>query len=203
MFLIQLLLGFVISYLGSITPSMLNITAVKISIDYNKKIAFRYVLGVSIVVIFQAFFALLFLKVILQNPLILETIEKASVFIFAILSIVFFRKAIQENQQIASEKSIKNGFLSGLGLSFINMFSIPFYAGIGAVFNNYNWLQLDIISITLFSFGSAFGTYLILDHYVLLAEKIKPKIAQFSKYLNYVLSLITGLVAFIALVKML
>lgn len=202
MLLLTFLLGFIISYIGSISPSMLNITAVKISLEKTKTAANQFAIGVSFVSLFQAFFALLFLKVILKNPVILDSLEKVAAIVFLLLSIFFFREARKE-QQISASKTTKNGFISGAGLSLINLFSIPFYAGVAAVLNNNGWLNLELLSILLFSLGSTLGTYFILSHYILLADKIKPKIAQFSQYLNYVLSAITGVVALATLFKML
>jgi threonine/homoserine/homoserine lactone efflux protein len=203
MFFLAFFLGFSISYLGTVTPSMLNITATKISIEKDKKTGINFSIGVSFIVLFQAFFALLFLKVIYSNPIILETIQSVSIIIFAVLSIFFFRTAIQEQKEIVTKKSKKNGFLTGIGLSLINMFSIPFYCGVGAALNMYGWLELDLISVSFFVLGSALGTYFILYHYILLAEKIKPKIAKFSKYFNFFLGAITGIVALGSLIKLL
>jgi len=203
MLFLTFFLGFSTSYLGTVTPSMLNITATKISIEKNKKTAINFAIGVSCIVVFQAFFALLFLKIIHSHPIILDTIQSVSIIVFVILSFFFFRLAIREQKEIASKKNIKNGFLTGIGLSLINMFSIPFYCGVGATFEMYGWLELDLINVCIFVLGSALGTYLILYHYVLLAEKIKPKIAKFSKYLNFVLGSITGIVALISLIKLL
>lgn len=203
MFFIPFLLGLVTSYVGSISPSMLNITATKISIEQGKKIAIQFAIGVSVIVLFQAFFALLFLQIIYENPIILEAIETAAIVVFSILSLVFFRKARQEQQEVSTTKSKRNGFITGMGLSTINMFSIPFYCGIGAAFNIYGWLELDPVNVLSFTLGAALGTYLILYSYILFAEKIKSNIAQFSKYFNYILSAITGFVAVISLVKML
>lgn len=203
MFFMQFLLGFVTSYVGSISPSMLNITATKISIEKNKKTAIQFAIGVSVIVVFQAFFALLFLKVIHENPVILESIETAAIVVFSFLCIFFFRKARQEQQEITSTKSERSGFITGIGLSAINMFSIPFYCGAGAAYVLYGWLDLNSFSVISFTLGAALGTYFILYNYILLAEKIKSKIARFSKYFNYVLAAITGFVAVISLVKML
>jgi len=203
MLFLAFFLGFSTSYLGTVTPSMLNITATKISIEKNKKTAINFSIGVSCIVLFQAFFALFFLKIIHSHPIVIETIQSISIIVFIILSLFFFRMAIQEQKEIATKKNIKNGFLTGIGLSLINMFAIPFYCGVGATFEMYGWLNLDIIDVSIFVVGSALGTYLILYHYVLLAEKIKPKLAAFSKYLNFILGSITGIVALVSLLKLL
>jgi threonine/homoserine/homoserine lactone efflux protein len=203
MFFSAFFLGLSSSYVGTIAPSMLNITATKISLEKSKKTAINYAIGVSSIAVFQAFFALLFLKAIHSSPFIINTLQSIAIIIFSMLSIFFFRKAIQEQKKIITKKRIQSGFLTGVGLSLINMFSIPFYCAVGATFNMYDWLQLDLTSISFFVLGSGIGTYFILHHYVLLAEKIKPKIARFSKYLNFILGTITGIVALGSFIKLL
>jgi len=203
MLFLTLLLGFITSYIGMITPSMLNITALKISIEKSKNTAIYYSVGVAFTVLFQGYFALFFLKVIYANPTILESIEIAAIAVFTILSIFFFWKAIQDQKEIVTKKMVKSGFVTGMGLSLINMFAIPFYCGVGALLNMYGFLELNVTGISFFLLGSAFGTFFILYHYVLLAEKIKSRIKRFSKYLNFVLGGITGIVALISLIKIL
>lgn len=196
-------IGLITSYLGMITPSMLNITALKISLEKGKKQAINYAVGVATIVIFQGFFALYFLKVILNNPIILETLESVAVFLFAILSFFFFRKAIQEKKQMEVKPTNLNGLLTGIGLSTINLFAIPFYCTVGAIINMYGYLPLELIDILLFVLGSTLGTFLILYNYIILAEKIKPRIIPITKYLNFILGGITGIVALITFIKIL
>jgi len=201
MLFLPVLLGFVTSYLGMITPSMLNITALKTSIEESKMTAIYYSIGVAFVVLFQGYFALFFLEIIYETPTILETIEIAAIIVFSMLSIFFFWKAFQDQKEITAKKNVKSGFLTGVVLSFVNMFALPFYCGIGAILNMYGFLELNAVDVSFFVLGSAMGTFLILYHYILLAEKIKSKITKFSKYLNFVLGGITGMVALISLIK--
>lgn len=203
MILSHLLLGILTAYIGLIPPGMLNMTATKISLESDKKTALQFAFGVSSVVFIQAFIAILFLKVIHTNPIILDSIQIVSIIIFFILSFVFLFKAISEQKRITPKKNVKNSFLTGIGLSMINMFSIPFYCGMGAVFNMNGWLSLELSKILFFVIGAVIGTYLILSQYILLAEKIKSRISKFTKYLNFILAAITGIVAIFSLIKML
>ena len=203
MLFLAFFLGFSSSYLGTITPSMLNITATKISIEKNKKTAINFAIGVSVIVLAQCYIALIFLKLIQSNPFILETIQSVSIVIFTILSIAFLRLALREQKETASRKIRRNGFFTGIGLSLINMFSIPFYCGVGAAFSMNGWFILDVSSILSFVIGSSLGTFTILYHYVLLAEKIKPKLTKITKYLNYFLAAVTGMAALVSSLKLL
>lgn len=203
MYFLSFFLGFCSSFLGFLAPSMLNITATKISLENNKKTAINFSFGVSIIVVLQSSLALLFFKAINENPFVLEYIHSFSILIFSILSFVFFRKAFLERKKNTSKKTINNGFLTGLGLALVNMFAIPFYSGLAAVFNMNGWLELDRVSIFLFVAGTCFGIFFLLYCYILLAEKIKSQITRFAKYLNFILGAITGIVTVIYLIKML
>ena len=79
----NLILGILTAYIGSIPPSMLNMTAAKISLEKDKKTALQFAIGVSSVVFIQALLALLFLKAIHSNPLILDSIQIISIIIFS------------------------------------------------------------------------------------------------------------------------
>lgn len=57
--ILHLILGFITSFLGTITPSMLNMTTVKISLDKSKNEAVKFATGVSIVVLAQVYVAIL------------------------------------------------------------------------------------------------------------------------------------------------
>lgn len=206
MILLTFLMGLITSYLGSITPSMLNITAIKLRFEQGKKQAIRYAAGVSFIVVFQAYIGLLILTTLHKYPNILDQIQYVIVVVFAALSIYFFRKSKQEKQERLDsnlQKKNKNTFLIGLTLSSINMFAIPFFCGIGTLLDLYNWLDFDPFSMFIFSFGSSLGTFLILYHYIILAQKIQPRLQQYTHYFNYILGGLTGFLALFTFFKLL
>ena len=85
--------GFIFAFLGSITPSMLNMTALKISLENGKKELNNYAIGVSLVVLPQAYIAVFLTKHIVENPSILESLEKVGIVIFMLLSYYFYSES--------------------------------------------------------------------------------------------------------------
>jgi threonine/homoserine/homoserine lactone efflux protein len=81
-----------------ITPSMLNMTAAKISLSKGKKEAVKFAVGVSVVVIVQAYLAILFTKFLSSNPDFVLTLQKISILIFGIFSFYFFQQSIKEKR---------------------------------------------------------------------------------------------------------
>lgn len=200
--ILHFLLGLTISFVGTIPPSMLNMTAAKISIEQTKREGLKFALGVSMVVFAQAYTAILAAKYIHNNADFEWYITVFGIFIFALLSIYFFIQAKKEKKSNYSFK-VKNSFRTGVFLAALNMFAIPFYFGVGSALNTSGWINFEKSSIIIFVLGSAIGTYALLYIYAQLAVKIREKASTLTKNLNYILSILTGVVAIISLLKVL
>lgn len=199
--IIHFAIGFTTSFLGTVPPSMLNMTTAKIALEKTKKEGIKFALGVSIVVLVQAYIAVLFAKYIHNNENFRYHLKIVGILIFILLSIYFFKQATQERKQKEKTKfQIKNSFAIGMILSLLNMFAIPFYCGVSSTLNMFGWLEFNQINIILFVIGSALGTYSLLHVYASFAIKINSKVSILTKNLNYILSFITATVAIITLI---
>ncbi len=199
---LSFIFGFSSSFLGMVFPSMLNMTTVKISIERGKINAIKFALGVSTIVFLQAYAAIFFIKFLRENPLFILTLQKVALVIFAMLSFYFYKEFKKENKTTSEFKQkCKDTFLVGLFLSALNMFAIPFYYGITTVLNNFGWMNLTQNNILLFVVGSAIGTFMILYSYSNFARFVKTKSNRKSNKLSLVLSVLTGILAIITLLK--
>tara|TARA_B100000767_G_C19727351_1_gene520079 strand:- start:274 stop:912 length:639 start_codon:yes stop_codon:yes gene_type:complete len=198
------LFGFFVAFTGSITPSMLNMTVLKISRQKNRRASINYSLGVSIVVVLQAYIAVYLYHKSLEylNPSILESIEKLGVGIFIILSFYFYNASKKENLPIKKEESkTENTFFYGVVLSTLNMFSVPFFYGTIALLDILNLFSFNTLPVLSFTLGASIGTFLILLVYVKYAEKIQRYTGSLTKDINFVLSVLTAFFAVISIVK--
>lgn len=194
--------GFLFSFVGSITPSMLNMTALKISLEKGKEAANKYALGVSIVTIPQIYIAILLTKYITENPKILETLDKVGIVIFILLSFYFYRESKKSKIQVEGMKSKEeNPFLVGITLSVLNMFAIPFFAVTAITLDSFNLFSFDVTSILFFITGSVIGTFYILFLYGKFAKIIQQKTGKLTKDINLILAILTGLVAIFTSIK--
>jgi len=115
--------GFFFSFVGSITPSMLNMTALKISLEKGSNAANKYALGVALLVVPQIYIAVILTKYITENPKILETFDKVGIVIFMLLSLYFYSESKKSKVNVDVKKTKKeNPFLTGITLSLLNMF---------------------------------------------------------------------------------
>lgn len=183
---------------------MLNMTALKISLDKGFTAVHKYAFGVSLITIPQIYIAIILTKYITDNPIILETLEKAGIFIFIALSFYFYRESKKDKIKVDDLKAKKeNPFLAGITLSLLNMFAIPFYCGIVVFLDTFNLFSFKIIHIISFIIGSFLGTFYILYLYGKFAKLIQQKTGKITKDINLVLSILTALVAIISVIKLL
>ena len=200
--MIHFLLGFISSFLGSLTPSMLNMSALKMKLESGEKAAIWFSVGISSVVLFQAYLGVVLSKYILENPRIIEGLEKAAVVIFIGLSMYFYVQSKNEKKkENGPSNSGKNSFFMGVFLSLLNLFSIPFYGVLATTLEMLGLLKFDTNTILFFVFGSALGTLGILMIYTKYSKMIQQKAGRFTKDMNLVLSFLTGIVAVFTLLK--
>ncbi len=201
--ILHFFLGITISFLGSLTPSMLNMTATKISLNNGKKEAIKYAFGVSFIVLLQAYLATLFTRYLSSHPAFVNSLQKIALVIFSILSFYFYKQYKKEKVKITVKKdAYKNTFIVGVLLSSLNMFSIPFYCGVTTALDVTGWLQFLQKYIISFVLGSAIGTFLLLYMYLKYASFIQSKSKKLSRNLNLILSILTGVLSVITLMKL-
>ena len=195
--------GFISSFTGSITPSMLNMTALKVSLEKGTEAANKYALGVSLVAIPQVVIAVILTKYIAENPTILDTLEKAGLIVFLALSYYFFTESKKGKAKVVAITSKKeNPFLTGVTLSLLNMFAIPFFCGIIVALDLFKLFSFETLPILFFILGTVIGTFCILFLYGKFAKTIQQKTGKLTKDINIVLSILTALVAVIAFIKL-
>tara|TARA_R110002033_G_scaffold75785_1_gene127465 strand:- start:483 stop:1046 length:564 start_codon:yes stop_codon:yes gene_type:complete len=181
---------------------MLNMTALKISLEKSEKEAAYYSLGVSLIIVIQSYLAIILTKYVAEHPNFLESLEKAGVFIFIILSFYFYKQSKKGKIEVKDSDTKKgNSFFTGITLSLLNMFAIPFFCGTATTLDIFNLFSFDEIPVTFFIIGSVLGTFYILFLYGKYAKKIQKKVGKLIKDINLILSVLTGLVAVFSLLK--
>ena len=195
--------GLFFSFTGSITPSMLNMTALKISLEKGVEATKKYAFGVSLVAIPQVVIAVILTKYIAENPTILETLEKAGIVVFIGLSYYFFTESKKEKvKETGRPPKKEKPFLTGVTLSFLNMFAIPFFCAIIVTLDIFKLFSFDVLPILFFILGSVIGTFCILFLYGKFAKSIQQKTGKLTKDIHIILSVLTALVALISFTKL-
>lgn len=196
----HIVLGFSMAFLSLVPPGMLNMTAVRITIEKNRKEGFWFSLGAAMIVIIQAFIAIAFAKYFVNNPQVVERLKLGGVFVLFLLSVVFFIKARKKFKTRGSNKKGKSLVL-GILMSAMNMLSIPFYLVLSSVLESKGLLIAEQPYINFFVSGVFVGAFALFLLYVQFASIIQKKAQFIARNINYILSILFFVLGILSLYK--
>ena len=202
-YLTHIVLGFVMAYLSLLPPGMLNMTAVRTALEKGRNSGKWFSFGAALVVIPQAFVALVFAKYFAQHPEIVERLNFAGVIVLFALAIVFFVQARKKFKGEVKKRSGKS-FIVGMLMSTMNMLAIPFYLVLSSVLENRGVLETEQPFINLFVTGVFLGAFSLFMTYVRFADLIQKRAQFIARNINYILSalfLILGILTFFKIMK--
>jgi len=201
-YLSHIALGFIMAFLSLIPPGMLNMTVVKTSIQKGKNEGVWFALGAALVVIPQAFIALVFARYFADNPQVVERLELAGIIVLFVLSIVFLMQARRKFKGDGGKREGKS-FWIGMLMSGMNMLAIPFYLVLSSVLENRGLLQTEQPFINLFVSGVFLGAFTLFFLYANFAQIIQSKAQFIAKNINYILSVLFLALGILTLIKFL
>jgi threonine/homoserine/homoserine lactone efflux protein len=175
---------------ATIPPGLLNMNAAKTSVEKGKSKGVVFSLGVSSMIMVQAYIAVLISKFLYNNPDVIDILLKIALLVFALFAVYFFIKARQpkkKNQKVV-QVSKRNSYLKGFLLAGVNLLTIPYYSGLNAMWNASGWIKFETTDILTFVLAAGLGTFSVLYLYVFYFNKLETKTDGFSKNANYILS---------------
>ena len=199
-------LGLIISFLGVIPPGMLNMSAAKISLKEGHNRSFMFSIGVCIIVALQTYVATLFAKYLNQNTDVTDILKRVAMVIFILISIYFFVTAKTKSKAIDVDYEIKSRqsrFFQGIFLSSLNIFPIPYQAYVLTSLFSVQWIDMQGTSIGSYVAGASMGTFIALYIYILFFDNLKNNRLVSPKNINYLISLVTLIVAIITFFNLL
>ncbi len=203
---LPLIFGFFFSAVGTALPGLINMTAAKISLREGRQRAVLFALGASTIVFFQAYIAVSFAKFINSRPDIIYMLQETGVFIFSTLTIYFLfiaGKRKHEADHVVKVRSRGGNYVTGILLSVLNFFPIPYYVFISISLSAARSFEFAPLSIFLFVMGAVAGAFLVFYLYIAFFRRFEARAAFFMRNINYLLGSVTGLVAIITLIKIL
>ena len=193
------------AFMATVPPGLLNMNAAKTSVEKGKLNGIIFSLGVSSTIIAQAYLSVLISKFLYNNPEVIDGLLKAALAVFGFFTLYFFVKARSNKVKSPEEitKSKKNSFFKGILLASLNFLTIPYYAGIHAMWNKTGWIQFKQEDILVFVFAAGAGTFSVLYLYTFYFNKLETKSNRFSKNSNYIISPLMLILLVITLIRIL
>lgn len=191
------------AFMATVPPGLLNMNAAKTSVEKGKANGIIFSLGVSTMIMLQAYIAVFISKFLYRNPEVIDILLKTAIAIFAFFAIYFFviAKRYKEKKFKEVNLSKKNSFYKGLLLAALNLLTIPYYSGLNAMWNEAGWIKFEAQDITTFVVAAGAGTFSVLYLYTFYFDKLETKTNRFSKNSNYILSALMLLLLVITLIR--
>lgn len=204
----HILLGFGISFMGSLPLGVLNLTAMEVAVSKRFYQVFLFALGVIMIEYGQAYIAIRFSDYMLSHPSIEYTIKVLVIPLFLIVGILYIISGYRERKKIKKgipeNKLLKKGvppFMKGIMLSMINPLAIPYWLAVSTSLKAANKLIYDWQHIHSFIGGLVIGTFTALTLYGSLGEVLETKLKKVEKYFNFIIGMILISLAIIQFYK--
>lgn len=195
------LLGFITSSAGISPPGLINMTAAKVGMNEGRTRALIFALGATAIVLLQALIAVVFARFINQNPDVLIMLREVGLLIFGGLTIYFFVKGRETNHEEKELRmhSKKNRFFTGMLLSALNFFPIPFYVFISITLASYHYFYFTKAFVFTFVCGAGVGAFFAFYCYIFFFRRLESKTTFLLKNMNYIIGSVTGLISIVTL----
>ena len=191
--------------MATVPPGLLNMNAAKVSVEKGKLNGVIFSLGVSSMILLQAYIAVMISKFLFNNPEVTDWLLKIALAVFAFFALYFFRAAKSKNTKKPKDNKVKvskrNSYLRGFLLAAVNLLTIPYYSGLNAMWNASGWIKYELTDILTFVLAAGLGTFSVLYLYVFYFNKLEQRTDGFSKNSNYILSILMGVLFVVTLIR--
>lgn len=172
----NIIVGFLVSFVGSIPLGYLNIIGFEIYSKSGIYSLIPYLAGVVCVEVLVIYFTLIFAKKILENKKILKWIEIFSIVFLLVLACTFFFRNENNNGNLLLKYIAYSPFFIGIILSSLNFIQIPFWIGWNLYLVNEKYIDLDNNLKYIYITGTLFGTFFGMLTFVLFLNYVNANI---------------------------
>ena len=194
-------IGFILAFIGFITPAMLNMTTVRTSIEQGKGQGVLFGAGAATINAIHGLLAFTFLRYLDSNPDIILWLKRIGVFILFTLAFFFYKKS----KKVITAKGKKGNmpaYFEGLIMSSINMLGLPYYFTAALLLESQAYISATAPYVYYMAVGVFLGGTAMLAIYSVAAETIARKSEYVTKNINLILSGVFVILALIVLVNL-
>ncbi len=155
----NIIVGFLVSFVGSIPLGYLNIIGYEIYIKKGLSATFQYLIGVIIIEGFVIYAALIFTSFLTQNSNWIKRIEIFTIIFLLILGLSFFINDTYSNKNDSSVYTGYSSFLTGVILNCLNFIQIPFWTGWNLYLINNQYITTKSSEKFFYIIGTLLGTF--------------------------------------------
>lgn len=155
----NILVGFLVSFVGSIPLGYLNIIGYEIYSKKGLQNTVDYLLGVVIIEAIVICATLLFAAVLTQQKKWMKRIDLFTILFLLVLSASFFVNQSPNQGSTTSVYTSYSPFVTGIILSALNFIQIPFWTGWNLYLINNKYIKVEKSNKYFYILGTVFGTF--------------------------------------------
>lgn len=181
----NILVGFLVSFIGSIPLGYLNVVGFQIHEKSGLISSVFYLLGVIVIEFFVIYFTLIFANQLAINKKLTKYIEAFSIVFLFSLAFVFY---INSNSKTNFTNSFHySPFVLGIALSSLNFIQIPFWTGWNLYLLNVNYIDVSKSRKYFYVFGTITGTFFGMLVLILSLSYFAENIVFVPRYLTKII----------------
>ncbi len=189
--ILAMLLGLVLSFIGSVPPGVINTSVVHVTLQRGLRAGLVLAAGASLVEWVQAFVAVLFGRFFAAHPEVDFWFNVLATVVFAALAAYYLLVA---KPAFRIEAVPANGhlgdFLRGVGAAALNFLAIPYWVFYTTWLLANGYLRDALITLAVFSTGVMAGTFALLWCYARWAEWLQRRGSVLLRYTYSAIGLI-------------
>jgi len=181
----NILVGFIVSFIGSIPLGYLNIVGYEVYNSFGLNETIFYLLGVISIEVFVIYFTLVFANKLIENKKIIKFIEIFSIIFMFLIAYIFYSSASKNgsSQSVLEKYVYYSPFFVGIILSSINFIQIPFWISWNLYLLNGNYIEISKSRKYFYVFGSIIGTFFGMLGLILSLNYLTNQTDFLNKYL--------------------
>ena len=185
------LLTYLAAFVGVVPPGLVNMSVAKACLEKGRRNGILMAFGASLIVFVQALVAILISKFIFSNPYVKDMFLQTGIVILILMFIYFLLSANRKKtQQNLKKRAGTKSFFTGILVSALNIFPIPYFVLIGTLLSNNFNVKFTLYNDIIFALSAALGTLTTLYLYVVFIMKIDGKTEVFKKYSNFFMAVL-------------
>jgi threonine/homoserine/homoserine lactone efflux protein len=197
--------GMLISFLGCLPLSTLNITAMQIGLQESIEAAIYFSIGCLLVEMVYVRISLVGINWVRKQAKLMKVLEWITVAIVLVLAIGSFAAAYKggSNQQNTVLNNQLPRFILGMLMSALNPLQIPFWFGWSTVLFSKKILMPVNIQYNIYIVGIGLGTLMGNCVFIFGGKYIVQRLQNSQAYLNWIIGGIFLITAIIQIIKLL
>jgi len=181
----NIIVGFVISFVGSLPLGYLNIVGVEVFATLGMNSLVSYLFGVILVEAIVIYFTVIFANQLAENKKLMKRIDFFAVFFLLVLAYLFYANS---NQASTESNFLKDyiqysPFLIGMVLCGLNFLQIPFWMAWNLYLINAKYIILEGKLKSHYIFGTLVGNFWGMLVAIVILESLSQSSFSFSKYI--------------------